>query len=94
MKRINLLYTAVVLFACISNVYAQDWPQYLGPNRNSTSPQKGILRTWPASGPDPFIHWLPVQVKQKESELKQQQADIDLKVTEKLKIEPIRLQSN
>ena len=36
---------------------------------------------------DPFIHWLPVQVKQKESEIKQQQADIDLKVTEKLKME-------
>ena len=52
MKRINLLYTAVVLFACILNVCAQDWPQYQGPNRNNTSPQKGILRTWPASGPE------------------------------------------
>ena len=52
MKRINLLYTVFVLFACISNVCAQDWPQYLGPNRNSTSPQKGILRTWPESGPE------------------------------------------
>ena len=52
MKRINLLLTAVVLFAFISNVCAQDWPQYLGPNRNSTSPQKGILRSWPASGPE------------------------------------------
>ena len=52
MKRINLLFTAVVLFACNSNVWAQDWPQYLGPNRNSTSTQKSILRTWPASGPE------------------------------------------
>ncbi len=52
MKRINLLYTAAVLFACISNVYAQDWPQFLGPDHNSTSPQKSILRTWPASGPE------------------------------------------
>ncbi len=52
MKKINLLFTTVVLFAFISNVCAQDWPQYLGPNRNSTSPQKGILRTWPASGPE------------------------------------------
>jgi outer membrane protein assembly factor BamB len=52
MKRINLLLTAVVLFAFIANVCAQDWPQYLGPNRNSTSLQKGILRTWPASGPE------------------------------------------
>jgi outer membrane protein assembly factor BamB len=29
-----------------------DWPQYLGPNRNSTSDQKGILRTWPTNGPE------------------------------------------
>ena len=52
MTRINLLLTAVVLFACIPNLCSQDWPQYLGPNRNSTSPQKDILRTWPASGPE------------------------------------------
>ncbi len=28
-----------------------DWPQYLGPRRNSTSDQKGLLRTWPTNGP-------------------------------------------
>jgi len=31
---------------------AQDWPQFLGPDRNSTSPQKGLLRSWPESGPE------------------------------------------
>jgi outer membrane protein assembly factor BamB len=31
---------------------ADDWPQYLGPTRNSTSPQKGILRSWPEKGPE------------------------------------------
>src|SRR5512137_1578646 len=51
MKRSNLLFTAVILFLFVSNLCAQDWPQYLGPNRNSTSPQKGIMRTWPAAGP-------------------------------------------
>lgn len=35
-----------------TGVIAQDWPQFLGPERNSTSPQKGILRTWPESGPE------------------------------------------
>ncbi len=35
-----------------SIVYAQDWPQYLGPDRNSTSPQKCILRSWPENGPE------------------------------------------
>ncbi len=29
-----------------------DWPQYLGPYRNSTSDQKGILRSWPENGPE------------------------------------------
>ena len=29
-----------------------DWPQYLGPNRNSTSPEKGLLRSWPENGPE------------------------------------------
>jgi outer membrane protein assembly factor BamB len=31
---------------------AQDWPQYLGPYRNGHSDQKGILRSWPESGPE------------------------------------------
>lgn len=35
-----------------NSIYAQDWPQYLGPNRNSTSTQKNILRSWPETGPE------------------------------------------
>ncbi len=35
-----------------SYALADDWPQYLGPKRNSTSPQKSLLRTWPEKGPD------------------------------------------
>lgn len=30
---------------------ANDWPQYLGPNRNNISNEKGLLRTWPKTGP-------------------------------------------
>ncbi|NSW94516.1 MAG: PQQ-binding-like beta-propeller repeat protein [Bacteroidales bacterium] len=52
MKRINLLFTLLFSICCLSGSFAQDWPQYLGPNRNSTSPQKGILKTWPANGPE------------------------------------------
>jgi len=37
------------LLVCAS---ANDWPQYLGPTRNSISPQKGILHTWPEKGPE------------------------------------------
>jgi outer membrane protein assembly factor BamB len=36
----------------MSNTFAQDWPQFLGPDRDNTSPQKDILRTWPAEGPE------------------------------------------
>jgi len=36
----------------MSNVSAQDWPQYLGPHRNSYSDQKGLLRTWSEAGPE------------------------------------------
>jgi outer membrane protein assembly factor BamB len=28
-----------------------DWPNWLGPNRNGSSPQTGLLTTWPAGGP-------------------------------------------
>lgn len=42
-----------VLFSLIaSSALASDWPQYLGPNRDSTSPEKGILRSWPEGGPE------------------------------------------
>ena len=41
-----------VLLACTANIDAQDWPQYLGEFRNSTSSQQGILRTWPEEGPE------------------------------------------
>jgi outer membrane protein assembly factor BamB len=57
MKRINLLLlSAVALFAFISNISAQDWPQFLGPKRNSTSDQKGIIRTWTEQGPE--VLWI------------------------------------
>ncbi|MBM4094024.1 MAG: PQQ-like beta-propeller repeat protein, partial [Planctomycetes bacterium] len=28
-----------------------DWPDFLGPRRDGTSPEKGILTEWPAAGP-------------------------------------------
>ena len=49
-KRIIVL--LISLIACISGCYTQDWPQFLGPERNSTSPQKGLLRSWPENGPE------------------------------------------
>lgn len=40
-----------VCFSFSSVLFAQDWPQFMGPDRNSTSPQKKLLRTWPQEGP-------------------------------------------
>jgi outer membrane protein assembly factor BamB len=28
-----------------------DWPQFLGPTRNATSPETGLLASWPRTGP-------------------------------------------
>jgi outer membrane protein assembly factor BamB len=44
--------TAFLLITFATSIYAQDWPQYLGPERNSTSAQKNLLRTWPVEGPE------------------------------------------
>ena len=52
MKQSKMLIAVIVMTAYISNVYAQDWPQYLGPNRNGASAQKDLLRSWPEKGPE------------------------------------------
>ncbi len=46
------LIALIPFIGLITTVYAQDWPQFLGPDKNSTSPQLNILRTWPKSGPE------------------------------------------
>jgi len=45
------LFLAIVAMLAANGGRA-DWPQYLGPNRNSTSPEQGILRSWPPDGPE------------------------------------------
>jgi outer membrane protein assembly factor BamB len=44
--------STLILMLLASSMYAQDWPQYLGPERNSTSPQKNLLQEWPETGPE------------------------------------------
>ena len=41
---------AVILMITTGSALA-DWPQYLGPNRNAMSPEKGLMRSWPKDGP-------------------------------------------
>lgn len=51
MKSKLLIASALLLMTFANSVYAQNWPQFLGPERNGTSPEKGILRSWPETGP-------------------------------------------
>jgi len=49
MKTKLMLIAAIIMITTGSTL--ADWPQYLGPNRNATSPEKGLLRCWPQDGP-------------------------------------------
>ncbi len=49
---IRALFQVILLMLVLTcAALAADWPQYLGPNRNSISSEKGILRSWPKNGP-------------------------------------------
>jgi outer membrane protein assembly factor BamB len=50
-KKTPLIILATILVIFGMEIKAQDWPQFLGPDRNHTSPQKGLLKSWPESGP-------------------------------------------
>jgi outer membrane protein assembly factor BamB len=52
MKLFRQFVMVVIVSICMTNLYAQDWLQYLGPKRNGTSSEKGILREWPENGPE------------------------------------------
>jgi outer membrane protein assembly factor BamB len=42
---------AVIVTLSIACAVAADWPGYLGPKRDGTSTEKGLLRSWPKEGP-------------------------------------------
>jgi outer membrane protein assembly factor BamB len=41
----------LILSIAAASVYAGDWPQFHGPDRNNKSPDKGLLKAWPEGGP-------------------------------------------
>lgn len=41
----------IVWLGLVATAGAADWPQWMGPQRNGTSPETGLLTTWPAAGP-------------------------------------------
>lgn len=46
----NTLHLLLALFLT-SAVFAADWPQWHGPNRDNISTETGLLAAWPAGGP-------------------------------------------
>ena len=51
MKNVHAIVIISVLLIA-NSLFASDWPQYLGPDRNSISDEKGLLRSWPENGPE------------------------------------------
>jgi outer membrane protein assembly factor BamB len=57
----SVKFVPLIVLACMIGVLAEDWPQYLGPERSSLSAQKGLLRAWPQNGPE--VLWtIPVGI--------------------------------
>lgn len=51
-SRLNLNWIGPLLICLLTcNVLADDWPQFLGMNRDSKSAETGLLKSWPAAGP-------------------------------------------
>lgn len=50
---LRFMKTPVCLFVFLFSlgVLAADWPQFLGPKRNSTTAESGLLQTWDEKGP-------------------------------------------
>ncbi|HUS90300.1 MAG TPA: PQQ-binding-like beta-propeller repeat protein [Phycisphaerae bacterium] len=49
MRKIAVISLSVSMVALAA--LGADWPQYGGPNRDNTSAETGLARTWPAGGP-------------------------------------------
>ncbi|WP_321369962.1 PQQ-binding-like beta-propeller repeat protein [uncultured Draconibacterium sp.] len=46
------LLTLSFFIAISISLFAQDWPQFMGPDRNSITTQENLLTTWPDGGPE------------------------------------------
>ena len=47
----QLFLVVAILAGSLSGIYADDWPQWRGPNRDAVSKETGLLESWPAGGP-------------------------------------------
>jgi outer membrane protein assembly factor BamB len=53
--KMRFLSTILITVSIVSTCFARDWPQYLGPNRNGFSVEKGINTNW--SQKEPAVLW-------------------------------------
>ena len=49
-KRVSTLLLSILLTSTMC--FANDWPQFRGPNRDGKSAETGLLKKWPPSGPE------------------------------------------
>lgn len=49
--RIIVRLAEAAVLSGVGTAFGADWPQFMGPNGDGTSPEKGLARTWPESGP-------------------------------------------
>lgn len=49
--RLGFIATMFLMLAVVQASYAEDFPQWRGPNRDGKSAEKGLLKEWPIGGP-------------------------------------------
>lgn len=52
MKATAARLAAIVVMVTACDGLGADWPQIFGPRRDSTSPETGLMRSWPEDGPE------------------------------------------
>ena len=50
--RMRSLSMLAILVVSTSSLFAADWPQWRGPNRDDVSAEKGLLKSWLNGGPN------------------------------------------
>jgi outer membrane protein assembly factor BamB len=59
MNHLHIKFTLLVIGLCLlvsPTANGQQWPQWLGPQRNGTSDERGLLKSWPSEGPP--LRWI------------------------------------
>lgn len=51
MSRVAILVSAILFVSSLASAADPEWPQFLGPDRNGISSEKGLADSWPAKGP-------------------------------------------